>query len=82
MKVFGWLAWDHTRRCDSPVWVAVADVNLREALSLTRAAGFHGLKGGNREKLPLWVVDTVSAHPGQVCWHSFGAAFVGEWQFA
>jgi hypothetical protein len=39
------------------------------------------LKGGNRDKLPSWVVDVVSAHPGQVCWHSFGAAFVGEWQF-
>ena len=81
MKIFGWLAWDHSGRCHSPVWVAVAGVSLSEALSLARAAGFHGLKGGNRDKLPSWVIDVVSAHPGQICWHSFGAPFVGEWQF-
>jgi hypothetical protein len=62
--------------------VAVAGVSLTEALSLARKTGFHGLKGGNRDKPPPWVVDVVSARPGQVCWHSFGAAFVGEWQFA
>ena len=82
MKIFGWLTWDRSGRCDSPVWVTVAGVSLSEGLSLTRAAGFHGLKGGNRDTLPQWVVDEVSAHPGCVCWHSFGAAFVGEWQFA
>ena len=80
MKVFGWLATDRTGRCASPVWVAVAGTSLREALSLTRAAGFRGLKGGNCDKLPPWVVAEVSAHPGQVCWHSFVAEFVGEWQ--
>jgi hypothetical protein len=81
MKTFGWLARDPSGRCDSPVWVAVAGTSLGDALSRSRAAGFHGLKGGNRNKLPSWVVDVAIAHPGQVCWHSFGAAFIGEWQF-